>query len=252
MAIKVISHRGANKIAPQNTLPAFQKAFEIGIDGIETDVHLTSDGIPVICHNYEIDKTSNGRGTITDMSFEVIRQFDFGSYFSHDFEGTKAPSLDEFLALCENKEFEIMNIEIKPSLQHDVSIVKKTIDAVKEHGLFDKLLISSFSSQMLVQAKKIDRACRTAYLYSPDKKESYRMMFRAGDFAREIGAEALHPQIYYVNKNYVDDAHSKGIKVNVWTVNKEKDIIRLAKLGVDGLITDTPDYVKEVLKNNGF
>lgn len=252
MAIKIISHRGANRIAPQNTLPAFEKAFDMNIDGVETDVHLTSDGVPVICHNYEIDKTSNGRGAIRHMTYEVFRQFDFGSYFSYDFENTKAPSLDEFLSLCETKDFEIMNIEIKPSLEHDVSVVKKTIDMVKEHGLYERLLISSFSSHMLVEAKKIDRTCHTAYLYSPDKKESYRMMFRAGKFARELGCTALHPQIYYVNESYVTAAHREGIKVNVWTVNKEKDIIRLAKMGVDGLITDTPDFVREVLEKNNL
>ena len=138
MSVKIISHRGANREAPQNTLPAFKRSFEIGVDGIETDVHLTADGVPVICHNYTIDKTSNGRGAIREMNFDVFKQFDFGSYFSYDFEGTKAPSLDELLSLCENQDMSTLNIEIKPSLEHDVSVVKKTIDMVKEHGLFDK------------------------------------------------------------------------------------------------------------------
>ncbi len=252
MSVKIISHRGANREAPQNTLPAFKRSFEIGVDGIETDVHLTADGVPVICHNYTIDKTSNGRGAIREMNFDVFKQFDFGSYFNYDFEGTKAPSLDELLSLCENQDMSTLNIEIKPSLEHDVSVVRKTIDMVKEHGLFDKLLISSFSSHMLVEAKKVDRACPTAYLYSADKKETYRMMFRAADFARELGCCALHPQLIYVNQKYIDDAHAKGIKVNVWTVNKEKDIIRLAQMGVDGLITDVPDYTKKVLSENGL
>ncbi len=252
MAVKIISHRGANRAAPQNTLPAFEKAFEMNADGIETDVHLTADGVPVICHNYKIDETSNGRGEIRKMNLDVFKQFDFGSYFSYDFEGTKAPTLDELLSLCETKDFEILNIEIKPSLEHDVSVVRKTVNAVKEHGLYDRLLISSFSSHMLVEAKKADRNTRTAYLYSPDRKEAYRMMFRAGKFARELGCEALHPQICYVNKSYVDAVHREGVKINVWTVDKEKDIIRLAKMGVDGIITDVPDFAKEVLQENNL
>ena len=252
MAVKIISHRGANKVAPQNTLPAFEKSLEMKADGIETDVHLTADGVPVICHNYDIDKTSNGRGAIRKMNLDVLRQFDYGSYFSYDFEGTKIPTLDELLSFCKKADFEVINIEIKPSLEHDVSVVKKTIDMVKDYGLFDNLLISSFSSHMLVEAKKIDRACRTAYLYSADKKEALRMMFRAPLFARELGCEALHPQTYYVNQEYVDAAHKEGVKVNVWTVNKEKDIIRLAKMGVDGLITDMPDFTREVLEKNNL
>lgn len=252
MSVKIIAHRGANKVAPQNTLPAFERAFEMRADGIETDVHLTADGVPFICHNYEIDKTSNGAGEIRKMNLDVLRNFDFGSYFSYDFEGTKAPTLDELLSLCEKNDFEILNIELKPSLEHDVSVVKKTLDAVKEHGLFEKLLISSFSSEMLVEAKKVDRSCRTAYLYSADKKEALRMMFRAADFAKELGCCALHPQTYYVNKKYVEEAHRKGVQVNVWTVDKEKDIIRLAEMGVDGLITDVPDFAREVLEKNGL
>ena len=70
MAVKIIAHRGANRYAPQNTIPAFEKAFELGADGLETDVHLTSDGVPVICHNYTIDELSNGKGTISEMTFE--------------------------------------------------------------------------------------------------------------------------------------------------------------------------------------
>lgn len=250
MAVKIISHRGANHAAPQNTIPAFQKSFEMKAEGIETDVHLTADGIPVICHNYDIGKTSNGAGEIRKMTLEVLRQFDYGSYFSYDFEGTQIPTLDDLLTLCETKDFEILNIELKPSLDHDMSVVKKTLDAVKEHGLYEKLLISSFSSEILVAAKRMDRNCQTAYLYSADKKEALRMMFRAPKFARELGCCALHPQIYYVNEDYVTAAHREGIAVNVWTVNKEKDIIRLAKAGVDGLITDVPDYVREVLEKN--
>ena len=78
----IISHRGANKYAPQNTLPAFKRALEIGTDGFETDVHLTKDGKVVLCHNYTIDETSNGKGAITDMVLDELKRYDFGSYFS--------------------------------------------------------------------------------------------------------------------------------------------------------------------------
>ena len=75
---KVISHRGANKEAPQNTIPAFKKSIEIGVDGFETDIHITADGVPVICHNYTIDETSDGQGNIKDMTLEQLRSYDFG------------------------------------------------------------------------------------------------------------------------------------------------------------------------------
>ena len=80
-ACNVISHRGSNKIAPQNTLPAFRKSIDFHADGFETDVHLTFDGVPVICHNYTIDETSNGKGLIANQTLDYLKTLDFGSYF---------------------------------------------------------------------------------------------------------------------------------------------------------------------------
>ena len=73
-------------VAPQNTLPAFRKSFEIGCDGVETDIHLTKDGVPVLCHNFTIDETSTGKGAIKDMTYEELLQFDFGSYKGEEFK----------------------------------------------------------------------------------------------------------------------------------------------------------------------
>lgn len=247
MSVKVIAHRGANKVAPQNTMPAFEAAIEIGIDGFETDVHLTADGHPVICHNYEIDETSNGKGTITQMTLEEFRSYDFGSYYDEKFKDTKAPTLEEFLTLCEKADIDVMNIEIKPSKENDMTIVKKTIEAVKAHGLFDKLLVSSFSAKMLLESKKIDRKCKTAFLYSPKDKIVMKILFSAARFAKALGVSALHPHYTLVTDKYVIKAHELGIKVNPWTVNKEKDIRRMIKFGVDGIITDYPELVNKII-----
>lgn len=251
MAVKIIAHRGANRYAPQNTLPAFEKAFELGADGLETDVHLTSDGIPVICHNYTIDELSNGKGTISEMTFEQFKSYDFGSYFSDKFTDISAPSLKELLELCSKNTFEILNIELKPPKDNNLSVVKKTIDMVKEYGLYDKMIMSSFSANVLIEAKKLDRNCKTAYLYSPDKRDFYRVFARIEKFAHEIGACAIHPHEFFVNRQLVEKAHNEGIKVNVWTVNKKSSILKLADYGVDGIITDKPDFARQVLLEAG-
>lgn len=247
MSVKVIAHRGACKVAPQNTMPAFEKGLEIGIDGFETDVHLTSDGVPVLCHDYEIEETSNGHGLITSMTLDELRQYDFGSYFDEKFEGTTIPTLEEFLTLCEDDDVEVMNIEIKPSKENDMTVVHKTIEAVKAHGLFDKLLISSFSAKMLLESKKIDKNCKTAFLYSPIDKIVVKILFTAARFAKALGLTALHPHYSLVTDKYVAKAHACGIQVNTWTVNKEKDIRRMIKMGVDGIITDYPELVNKII-----
>lgn len=246
---KVISHRGANKLAPQNTIPAFEKSLEIGVDGFETDVHMSSDGVPVVCHNYTIDETSNGQGKISEMTLEQLRSYDFGSYFDEKYKGTPLPTLEEFLTLCETADIEIMNIELKTPLDGEKGIVEKTISAVKEHGLFDKLLISSFSPELLVECKRIDPKCKTGFLYSPDRKICYeKMIFGYLDFAKEIGADYLHPHFSMVTKHYVKKLHANGIGVNPWTVDKENIALRMLRCGVDGIITDVPDMINSIIE----
>ncbi len=247
--IKIISHRGANKYAPQNTLPAFQKSIQLCADGVETDVHMTKDGVPVICHNYTINDTSNGMGTIASYTLEEIKKFDFGAYYSPTFKGTPIPTLDEFLDLIASSDIEIMNIELKTPRERESDIVKKTITAVKEHGLFDRLLISSFSSKLLIEAKKIDPRCKTGYLYSPNNFHSPLQLANPVGYAKKIGADALHPIEFYVGPLYVKAAHANGIKVNAWTVNNEFSIRRLIKCGVDGIITDCPDKVRSIMNS---
>ena len=247
----VIAHRGANLVAPQNTLEAFRKSIEIGCDGFETDIHLTKDGIPVVCHNFTIDETSNGVGAIKDMTLEELREFDFGKYKGPEFEGTKIPPLDAFLSLSEEMgdKMKVLDIELKSEHfgQAGTELAEKTINAVKDHGLFDKLLISSFDPAILVVCKKIDKACKTGILYSPDRLISMKISTRPVSFAKEIGADALHPFHMYVTRLYVERAHRAGIQVNPWTVNKENTAKHLIKLGVDGLITDDAGLMNKLL-----
>ena len=243
----VISHRGSNRIAPQNTLPAFRKSIQYGVDGFETDVHLTSDGVPVIHHNYEIDKTSNGKGEIVNMTLESLKELEFGSYFHPSFRGTKMPTLEEFLTLCETANLKILNIEIKPPLNKDYKVVPMVLDAVKAHGLFDELLISSFDPQVLTTVKDIDESCRTGILYCPNKLNGIKYFKHAVEIAKDIRADALHPHKSYITEKYVAEAHNAGLEVNPWTLDTEREIRHAIKCGVDGVITDVPNVAQKVI-----
>ena len=246
---KIIAHRGANLFAPQNTLPAFKKAIELGADGLETDVHLTKDGQAVICHNYSIDATSNGFGKITDRTLRELKSHDFGRYFSKHFKGTTLPSLDEFLVLCKNEAVKVMNIELKRPLVKGSLIVEKTIEAVNEHGLLSKLLISSFDHNLLIRAKEIEPECKTAYLYPFVNSAVKCFISPPYVLVKKIGANAVHPHYRFVNKAMVDKFHSLGIKVNAWTVNSEEVLEKMFKCGIDGYITDAPADTREFLEN---
>lgn len=248
MKTKIISHRGANFFAPQNTIPAFEKALEIGIDGFETDVHLTKDGVPVLCHNYTINATSNKKGNISDYTYEELKAFDFGKYFSPIYAGTKIPTVDEFLSLVEKSDIKLLNIELKsPKEKTETDLVTKTIDLVKSHNLMDRLIISSFNPELLVEAKKYESSCRTGLLYSPNRRIAWVISRDPVAFAKNIGADALHPHELYVTRKYVEKAHENGIMVNTWTVDAPRNIEKALNSHVDGIITNHPDLVKHIV-----
>ncbi len=241
MSCKIIAHRGANKKAPQNTLPAFMKAIEEKTDGFETDVHLTKDGIPVICHNYTIDATSDGVGSIGAYTLEQIKKFDFGTYFSQDFKGTPLPTLDEFLEIATENNTEIINIELKcPKDGKTELLAQKTLNAVKKYGCLDKVIISSFSPRVLATVKAIDARCKTAFLYPINNPAVCHFVLYPFFIVKKIGCDLIHPASIMVTKKLVRAAHAMGIGVNVWTVNDKNTIIKMLECGVDGIITDLP------------
>ena len=241
---KIIAHRGANRYAPQNTMPAFRKAVELGIDGFENDVHLTKDGHIVVCHNYTVDDTSNGTGTITEMTLEELRSLDFGEYFCSDFKGTKIPLLSEFFEIC--KGLDVINVEIKTP-QKPCDIVSKTIELAKQYGLYDTLLISCFSPDVLIEAKKYDSNVKTGMLYSVDC-EIEDLVKNPVEFCKSIGCSAVHPHYSLVDKKYIDDFHAAGMQVNPWTVDNPQDIVILRDWGCDSVITNVPDIAASFLR----
>ncbi|MDR3344524.1 MAG: glycerophosphodiester phosphodiesterase [Oscillospiraceae bacterium] len=240
--MKVIAHRGANKYYPQNTIPAFQKAAQLGADGIETDVHLTKDGQVVICHDYTINGTSDGTGDINLMTLAELRQFDFGSYRGEQFAGIRIPTLEQLFEVVGG--LEIINIEVKPPRDHSMLIVEKTLAIAERFGLTEKLLISSFDCDVILAAKQIDGRIKTGMLYSIVEEETPHLEELLDDpaaFVKPYRADALHPFVMMMSEEYIADAHAAGLAVNPWTVNSPDAIQYLLTLGCDGIITDTPD-----------
>lgn len=248
--INVISHRGANIYAPQNTLPAFETALALGVDGFETDVHITKDNELVLCHNYTIDRTSNGKGSISQMTLEELKRYDFGAYFSPKFAGTRIPTLREFLELVTTADLKVLNIELKSPRANETAIVRDTIAMVKEFGLFDQLLISSFDPKLVAEAKQIDPNTKTGFLVSPNSKVTFRVFRNPLEVAKALHADALHPFSMYINEDLVKKTHDAGMLLNAWTINAPRAIDKMIDLGVDGIITNFPDVVNGVLEKH--
>lgn len=241
----IIAHRGANKYAPQNTLSAFSKAVELSADGIETDVHLTKDGKIVICHNYTIDETSNGKGFIDDMTLEELRKYDFGSYFSRDFEGTLIPELYQLIEIV--KDMTLINIEIKaPKKNND--LVKRTLDEIHKHGIEKNVIVSCFNPECIRLSKEIAPEIKTGFLYETGELADEVRKFGIAKYCSELKTDAAHPEKTLITKEEVDELHKMGMAVNPWTVDERKDIERLTKIGCDALITNVPDICRKVVE----
>jgi len=247
MGCNVIAHRGANKKAPQNTMPAFITAINEGANGFETDVHLTKDYVPVICHNYTIDATSDGVGEVSSYTLDEIKKFDFGAYFSDKFKGTSLPTLDEFLDVTSKSSAEIINLELKCPRNGMRLLAEKTLESVKKFGCLDRVLISSFSPEILKIIKETDARCKTAFLYPTSQFNVCPPQINPFITVKRIGCDVIHPNALAVTERAVKIARKLGLKINVWTVNDKRTIYKLLDLGVDGIITDKPLETREII-----
>jgi glycerophosphoryl diester phosphodiesterase len=238
----VFAHRGACKIAPENTLPAFQAALELGADGVELDVQYTSDGKLIVIHNQSLEATTNGAGRVTAQPFADLRRLDAGSHFGSQFAGTPLPALDEVLDLCRGRL--LMNIELKSLQSSTANIGVDVVAAVRARGMADQVVISSFNPLALRRAKKAGPEIECALLTAPDLPG----WMRAGLTFGYSKADAVHPEFPMVNQAYIDWATRRKMPVRPWTVNEVADMERMIALGVDAIITDVPDVLIGLLK----
>ena len=241
---QIWAHRGASAYAPENTLPAFQLALQMGADGVELDVQRTADGQVVAIHDETINRTSNGFGRVVDQTLEHLRQCDFSNRFAGR-RNVKIPTLREVLDLFRGTSVTI-NIELKntvvlyPGLEDDV------LRIVQDAGMLDQVLISSFNHFSLSNLRGRVAPGQLGLLMSDG-------IYNPWQYATWFGAGAIHPHYLDLqHPNFVWLCHEEGITVNAWTVNKDDDARWLAGLGVDAVITNLPDRIIEVLRGPGW
>lgn len=249
----ILGHRGASSYAPDNTEAAFRLAMEMGADGVETDVHLTADGVPVMQHNYDICKNSNGHGNVEKMTYEELLKYDFGSWKGEQFAGQKILTLDEFLTLAEELDMKFIDIELKFPEKKPSNIVKVTLDLVKKHNLVDRVMISSFDHDLIRETQELCPEIITGALYDEDEvKVDYIKEILADQvsYIENLGADFANPHFsYLLDPELVDRFTAKGIGVCVWTVDKPYVIRTCMERGVKAIVSNKPDVaVKAVTK----
>lgn len=236
-----IAHRGFSGIYPENTMLAFRKAVEEGADGIETDVQMTVDGVLVICHDEKVDRTTNKKGLISKYRYDELSKLDAGIKFGDNYAGERIPTLDEFLDYVKDKNI-LINLELKNSIIPYEGLEKGTIDKIYEYGLEKKVIMSSFNHYSMVKVKELDSNIKTGLLCAAT-------IYNAGKYVKGVGADALHPFFPSVmDYKKVEEIKSQKLMINTYTVNEEKYMKELIKLNIDGIITNYPDKLKRVLR----
>lgn len=240
-----LAHRGASAVAPPNTLAAFEKAAELGADGIELDVHLSADGVPVVIHDYTVDATTDGSGRVADMTLAQLKELDAGSRFDPAFAGERIPTLGEVLESVGSRL--LLNIELKTVSLRDTGLERVTIGQVNRHGLAkgNRVLFSSFNPLSLIRAKRIDAHIPVGLLYAPDMP----LPLRRAWLAPFIPHEARHPKHTMVDADFMAWSRRRGYQVNTWTVDEPGEMRRLITLGVDCIITNVPDVLRDIIES---
>jgi len=216
-----IGHRGAKAYEPENTLRSFDQAVTLGVDAVELDVRKTKDNQLVVIHNSDVDKTTNGKGAVNELTLEEIKQLVTD-------KGEKIPTLDEALTFL-GKHVKTL-IELK-----EVGLEADVLDLVEKKGLLDKVIIVSFHEDVLRKIRELNKDVETGLIYVRHKNP-----IKA---ALDLKAQYLLSLYRFIHSANVKKAHEAGLKVIVWTINTKEEVAQYRNKGVDGIASDRPDIL---------
>lgn len=239
--IKVWAHRGASGYAPENTMEAYILAHQYGADGIELDVQLSKDGEIVVIHDEKIDRTSDGKGLVRDYTLKRLRAFNYNRTRPEHFRA-QIPTLREVLLYIRDKTNMTVNIELKTGVFFYPGIEEKTVELVRELGMEESIIYSSFNHYSIRQIRQIDPKAKVGLLYEDG-------FIDVPKYASELGVNALHPiwrNLQY--PGYLEDCRRYHLDLNVWTVNREDLMWKMCEAGVHAIITNYPDKAVRVVE----
>lgn len=231
---KIFAHRGASGYAPENTLEAFALAITQGADGIELDVQLTKDGIPVVIHDETIDRVTEKKGWVKDYTLKELKKLTVLKDKFPEYSAAKIPTLEEVLDAVKASGIQV-NIELKTGIYWYPEIEQKVADLVKKAGMEERVIYSSFNHYSIAKILELDPKASTGILYAD-------IIYDVVNYAKKIGTGALHPATFHVQMaDFLQQYVESDLAVHVWTVNDKAEIERLMEAGVDAVITNYPD-----------
>ena len=251
--VLLFAHRGGEGRWPSNTLLGFEQSLKLGADVLELDIHRTADNVLVVRHDPVVDTTTNGQGRICDLSLADIKKLDAGYTWSADggasfpFRGlgVTIPTLAEVIRAFPNAR---LNIDIKPE---DPPVVHNFCKMLNEYNLLAQVTVGSFHDRQLELFRQVCPAIATAAGVSETRRFLVLSRLFLDRFFRSPARAFQVPEyagrLRLVTPRFIRRAHARGLQVHIWTVNEVPDMQRLIAWGVDGLMTDYPDRLAEVL-----
>ena len=232
--VEVTAHRGYSAAYPENTIPAFKGAIQVGADWAELDVQQTADGEVIVMHDSNLKRTTGLDKEVWQVTWDEIKDLDNGSWFDKKYQTVRIPTLEEVLKVCRGKIH--LNIEIKPS-GHDKDLEEQVAKLLKKYHMRDTCVVSSLKYDSLRKIKEADDSIETAYITSV----SY------GNFTNLEYADGYSVESTLLSKSFINKAQKAGKQIYVWTVNSEERLEKVVGMGIDNVITDDPVMAKELI-----
>lgn len=243
----IIAHRGASALAPENTAAAFQKAISDGAEGIEFDVQLAKDGVPVVFHDYDLKRTGRREGSVSDFTSEELQNFDVGTWFNlkkpHKAdEKFSAETVPTFSGLLDSlKDYKgLLYVEMKFA-GNDVSALVETVcGIIKNSEFLPQVRLKSFNLEAVKYAKKIFPEIRTVALFEPKFETLLRGKLSLIEQAEAHEADELSLHYSLATQKMMAKARARNFPVTIWTADNPAWVKRARNLGLDAIITNNP------------
>ena len=232
-----IAHRGASGIAPENTLIAFKKAIEIGVDAIELDLHGTADGEIVVIHDASLDRTTDMSGPINQMTLETIKQADAGAWFNSQFEGEQVPTLTEALECITDKAIAVLEIK-------DTSIAEAIVENVREMNVLEMTIIISFHTSVLQTVRALEPRIPTGWLIG--SRNEYTHPIQLCQQLSSLGSSLLNVNHQLITAEFAYEIGRRGISLWSWTVDNTDRMRQMLDFGVQGITSNHPECFSKV------
>ncbi|WP_246589887.1 glycerophosphodiester phosphodiesterase [Desertibacillus haloalkaliphilus] len=234
--MEIFAHRGASSTHPENTLAAFEAAAKLGVDGIEFDVQLTKDEVPVVIHDFTIDRTTNGTGSIADLSLAELRQFSAGRWFAPRFASELIPTLDDVLEWAQSYPL-TLNIELKGTALDREKLAAQVRNRLQTFKM-NRVILSSFDHQLVQSLAKIDHI-ETAIIVRASLHQPLK-------YLTSVGAQALHYYYPMMKQSEVKELIDDNIFVRPYTVNDEEQMKRCMEMNCSSIFTDHPKLARSI------